>query len=306
MAASTPLVSIVLPTRNGARYLQESLGSCLGQTYPNLELVVVDDGSTDRTPEILDACTDPRLVRARHERGRGLPEALNTGFAHTRGEYLTWTSDDNYYAPTAIAELVQYLEDRPEIGLVYTHYWLIDADGNVSGEVRTAPPDRLIDHDCVGACFLYRRAVYEAIGNYNPAARPAEDYEYWLRVARQFTLAQVDRHLYYYRQHGESLTGRFGWFPAGRSGETAKLRLGWIDRREHRKRLAFIDICEAFAAYQTGDLPRVRRCALSALRRDPAYLRNAGVRSILAESLLGARTSAAVRAAVGQAERNHA
>jgi glycosyltransferase involved in cell wall biosynthesis len=294
---SRPLVSIVLPTRNGARYLRESLESCLEQTYTKLELLVVDDGSTDETPAILDQYRDSRVVRLRHAQSRGLPEALNTGFAQSHGEYLTWTSDDNIYEPTAIGVMADYLERHPDIGLVYTDYWLIDEDGRIIGEIRASEPDSLIERDCIGACFLYRRVVYETIGDYNPAARPAEDYEYWLRVSRRFTLAPLNQRLYRYRCHGGSLTGRYGWYPAARAGETAKYRLGWIDERRYQSRLAFIDICEAFEAYSRGDFGRVRACGTRALRRNPAYLRNVGVLSILLQAALGPRAAHAVRGA---------
>src|SRR5438034_11794938 len=102
------LITIVLPTHNGAKYLRESIESCLGQTYHNLELVVVDDASSDATPDVIAEYSDPRLISVRHGQNRGLPEALNTGFAHSRGHYLTWTSDDNRYAPEARAEMAAF------------------------------------------------------------------------------------------------------------------------------------------------------------------------------------------------------
>lgn len=102
MAENSPKVSIVLPTYNGARYLRQSIDSCLGQTYRNLELIVVDDASTDTTPEIIRSYQDPRIRVIRHEKSKMLPESLNTGFRAVSGDYLTWTSDDNYYVPEAI------------------------------------------------------------------------------------------------------------------------------------------------------------------------------------------------------------
>src|SRR5262245_61923913 len=94
-----PSVSIVLPTYNGSRFLAESIQSCLDQTYPDFELIIVDDCSTDVTPAIIAefSARDSRVHTVRHEKNKKLPGALNTGMALSRGRFLTWTSDDNLY-----------------------------------------------------------------------------------------------------------------------------------------------------------------------------------------------------------------
>jgi len=119
MTESSPKVSIVLPTYNGERYLRRAIESCLEQTHQNIELVVVDDCSTDSTPEIIQSFADPRLVYLRNQRNQGLPRGLNIGFARTTGQYLSWTSDDNEYAPTAIEEMLRALRDSPDGEFVY-------------------------------------------------------------------------------------------------------------------------------------------------------------------------------------------
>src|SRR5574337_314358 len=113
MSSSTqpPLISIVLPTYNGAAYLRESLDSCLNQSFQDLELIVVDDGSTDDTETILGSYSDPRL-RVLKQSNQGLAAALNAGFAQTRGRFLSWTSDDNLYLPEAMAVMCRYLEEH--------------------------------------------------------------------------------------------------------------------------------------------------------------------------------------------------
>jgi len=300
VTAPDPSVSIVLPTFNGARYVRESIDSCLGQTHTDLELIVVDDGSTDETPRILSAYTDPRMTVVRQAQNRGLPEALNAGFQRSRGEYLTWTSDDNRFAAEAIAEMQRALDDQPDVGLVYAGYWIIDATGRITGARDVEPPESLSDHDCVGYCFLYRRSVQEVIGWYNPEARLAEDYEYWLRIAQRFRLARIEKRLYYGRRHPASLTDRLGWFPAARAAEHVKLRLGLIDAHQHRTALASIDICEAFENHRAGRLTRVRRCVLSGVRKDPSHLRNRGVLSILLESLIGTTLRESLRRVTGR------
>jgi glycosyltransferase involved in cell wall biosynthesis len=106
-----PLVSIILPTYNGSRFLERAIQSCLGQTYFSIELIIVDDASTDSTPEILARAVkqDTRVRVIWHDRNRKLPAALNTGFSEAKGEFLTWTSDDNEYLPNAIEQMVDFL-----------------------------------------------------------------------------------------------------------------------------------------------------------------------------------------------------
>ena len=107
-----PLVSIVLPTYNGYRFLEKSICSILNQSHSNWELIIVDDASTDESPEIIDkyVLADKRIRSIRHETNRKIPAALNTGFTQAEGVYLTWTSDDNCYKPDALVNMVDYLE----------------------------------------------------------------------------------------------------------------------------------------------------------------------------------------------------
>lgn len=206
-----PLVSIVLPTYNGARYLAQSIQSCRDQTYPYWELIAVDDASTDETPAILSgfAAQDDRICVIRHAENKKLPGALNTGFAQARGDYLTWTSDDNLFRPEALAALVDFLEAHPEIDLVYTDYSLIDETGEVTKHISARDPRSLVYKSSVGPCFLHRREVYDVVGGYAEDLFLAEDYDYWLRVSARFRIQPLHQDLYLYRRHGGSLTDQY-------------------------------------------------------------------------------------------------
>jgi glycosyltransferase involved in cell wall biosynthesis len=207
---NSKLVSIVLPVYIGARFLSQSIDSCLHQTYCNIELIVVDDGSEDNSVDIVNSYDDDRIKLIRHETNRKLPAALNTGFNHTSGVYLTWTSHDNYYPPTAIAEMVNFLEENPHIHFVFTDDYYVDEADQMLGVVKRGPIERLAAECCVGGGFLYTRTAYEKVGPYNERTFLAEDYDYWLRVSAYFPIAHLARPLYYYRQHPASLTSRYG------------------------------------------------------------------------------------------------
>ncbi len=207
-AQPSPLISIVLPVYNGARYLPESLASVVAQTYPHWELVCVDDTSTDATPDILAqwAAREPRIRVIRHETNKRLPGALNTGFAAARGDLLTWTSDDNHYRPQALERLAAQLVDDPALGFVYSDYALMDEDGQMTGLVTPPAPEGLIFAKEGLPSFLYRRSVYERVGDYASDLFLAEDYDYWLRVlARGARLRPLHEPLYESPRRAQSL-----------------------------------------------------------------------------------------------------
>jgi glycosyltransferase involved in cell wall biosynthesis len=202
-------ISIVLPAYNGSKYIRDSIVSCLNQTHQNIELIVVDDCSLDETPDIVKSFKDARITCIRHERNQGLPRALNTGFAHARGDYLTWTSDDNYFAETALDKMLSFLKGNNGC-FVYSDYYMFDT-GNPSALKIMRLPDMpaLNKQNNIGPCFLYSRKVWESIGDYDPETRLAEDYDYWLRVAKKFTMGHLPEPLYHYRLHAASLTSVF-------------------------------------------------------------------------------------------------
>jgi glycosyltransferase involved in cell wall biosynthesis len=207
-----PLISVVLPTFNGARYLAESLDSVLAQTYSHWELIVVDDASTDETPDIIAryTATDARIRCLRHERNQRLPAALNSGFAASHGDYLSWTSDDNRYRPQAFATMARVLCERPMIDFVYADFDIMDASGDFVAHHTAQPPEALLRGETSNACFLYRRAVYEHLGRYAEDLFLAEDYDYWLRVfLGGHNMVALPESLYEYRRHERSLTDAY-------------------------------------------------------------------------------------------------
>jgi len=229
-------VSIILPTYNGAQYLQKSIASCLAQTYANIELIIVNDGSTDETEEILSSFHDQRIIYFKHDANKGLPKALNTGFKNCSGVYLSWTSADNLYKPSAIEEMVKFLE-RTGSSFVYSNYYTFSAD-DFSNKVYIKLPKEPIlkDGNCIGFCFLYTRNVYEKVGEYDPALKLAEDYDYWIRISRHFKLAHLNKVLYLARRHKNSLTYN-KFYEAEIIGCLVRLKHGLINTNEAYKLL---------------------------------------------------------------------
>jgi len=211
-----PLISIVLPTYNGSKYIAQSIESCLQQTYPNFELIIVDDCSTDNTPDIVHgfAQKDNRIRYIRNEKNKKLPLSLNTGFEAAGGKYFTWTSDDNYYAPTALAEMVKVLESDNAYGLVYANYTTIDDNGKVTGTLSFGDVNAsMVTWKGCGACFLYHAGIHHQLKGYDASAFLIEDYDFFIRaltITRFYYLNRTD--LYFYRLHAQSLTSLYGYY----------------------------------------------------------------------------------------------
>jgi glycosyltransferase involved in cell wall biosynthesis len=206
---TTNLVSIVLPTYNRAHLLAQAIRSVLDQTYANLELIVVDDNSPDDTAAVVQSFDDPRIRYVKNDPNLKLPRALNRGFSLARGEYLTWTSDDNLMSPTAIEKMAGVLAAN-DCEFVYADYWLFseqDTDGHplLPQQVRQPGTLQLDKGNHIGACFLYTRRLYEAIGDYDPELFLVEDYDYFLRAARQFRFCHLAEPLYYFRRDDATL-----------------------------------------------------------------------------------------------------
>ncbi|MGP1471077.1 MAG: glycosyltransferase [Schwartzia sp. (in: firmicutes)] len=209
MEREKPIVSVVLPSYNGARYIEESIDSVLRQTFSNWELILVNDGSTDRTRDIMEAyaAKDGRIRVIHNDPNQRLPRSLNIGFRQARGKYLTWTSDDNRYLPRAIKVMVQALDADPAAPMVSAEMECIDESGAVTGGYPVYEDHLIWAEDLVGACFMYRREALAKVGEYDPAKVYVEDYDYWLRLrVAMGEIKRVPEMLYQYRRHGASLT----------------------------------------------------------------------------------------------------
>jgi glycosyltransferase involved in cell wall biosynthesis len=211
---SRPRVSVVMPVRNAARYLPAALVSILDQTLADWELVAVDDGSTDATPDILAGWGDPRLRVARNQTSLGVAGALNVGLGLAQGEYVARQDGDDLSRPERLAKQAAYLDAHPEAGLVAGLAHWIDQEGRSLGR-RQEPQSptllawRLLMVNPVShGTVMFRRALVQDLGGYDPAFEGAEDYELWSRLARRAGLAQLPEELVDYRVYEDSYSNQ--------------------------------------------------------------------------------------------------
>jgi glycosyltransferase involved in cell wall biosynthesis len=208
MADNLPLVSIVTPTFNQAQFLGETIESILGQDYPNIELIVLDDGSTDNTQEVLSAYQG-KLLAVRHD-NMGQARTLNKGWAMAQGKYIGYLSSDDILYDGAISKLVSILEDSEAIAVVYPNCHLIDPDSrvikrNVSRDFDY--DDLVIAQNCyIGPGALFRKSIIEELGGWQPDLKLAPDREFWMRVGLRGKFKMVDEPLAGYRMHANSIS----------------------------------------------------------------------------------------------------
>jgi glycosyltransferase involved in cell wall biosynthesis/2-polyprenyl-3-methyl-5-hydroxy-6-metoxy-1,4-benzoquinol methylase len=221
------LVSVVLPVYNHARMLPGAVESVLEQTYRNLELIIVNDGSTDGVEEVLARWAGNPRVRILTQPNLGLPKALSNGFEFARGEFRTWTSADNLMHPDQLRRQVEFLQKHAEAGMVFADYLAIDAAGRPLMDPAFRPHNRRTAGDpeihlprdtrnfgktpdnYIGPCFMYRGWLGRLLGEYAPE-QGIEDFDYWLRLSLAARIEHLDgdEPLYSYRVHKESLSGR--------------------------------------------------------------------------------------------------
>jgi glycosyltransferase involved in cell wall biosynthesis len=216
-----PLVSIVVPVYNGAGYLAESLDSLLRQTYPNVEIVVFDDASTDRTPEIL-VSYGSRIRVVRQKANRGIYGNANDGIAAARGELIAIYHADDVYEPTIVEREADFLGRHPDAGAVFCLDVFIDAQGREYDRLRLPPEIRgrgVLPYETVlNGILRYRNrflvcpsamvraAVYREVGPYRDEEFGiGSDLEMWLRIARHHPLGMLEEFLIRYRHfHGNA------------------------------------------------------------------------------------------------------
>ena len=203
----TELVSVVLPVHNGETYLEEAMNSVLRQTYSNLELIVVNDCSTDSSVEIMRnlASQDERVKIVNNPRNMKLPATLNAGHRLAKGKWITWTSDDNILETDFIGTMVKQI-DHSGADVVYSDYKVISKSGAIKRINRSGPVAGLPFGNTIGAAFLYTREVFEGLQGYGEDLHTVEDYDFWLRASIRYRFYHSPTDHYRYRTHGSSLT----------------------------------------------------------------------------------------------------
>jgi len=209
----TRLVSVIIPCYNQGGYLGEAIESVLGQSYSNFQIIVVDDGSSDNTQEVAKQYKQVECIR---EENRGLAEARNEGVKASRGEYIVFLDADDRLMRNGLEAGVNSLDAHPLCAFASGQYTLIAADGSA-----IASPERpliqaehyieLLRHNYIGmpATVMYRRAALDSVGGFDASRRACEDYDLYLRIARDFSVHSHPTIVAEYRQHESNMSRNY-------------------------------------------------------------------------------------------------
>ena len=270
-----PLVSVIMPCYNTARYIADAIESVLDQDYPNLELIVVDDGSTDSTRDVI-AGYGSRL-RLLEQQNQGAAVARNRGLSEARGDVIAFLDSDDLWLPGKLSAQVDYLEAHPDIGAVFSRWaeWTPEASGSFPSPERVlsahSPPaapgaivpersgwlyNRLLFSSLMHTItVVIRRETVQAVGLFDTELKRGQDYDYWLRLSRETEIHQLDVVHALYRLHGDGCITKWPdvnyeylvvrkalqtWGPCGPRGELTPERA--VERR-------LCDICSSFGYY---------------------------------------------------------
>ncbi len=207
-----PRVTVLMAVYNGERFLRQAIESILAQTFTDFELLIVDDGSTDRTPDIIRSYRDPRIRVMRHESNRGVAYTRSCALPLARGEYVAVLDADDVSYPHRLETQVAYLDAHPDIVLLGSSCEYINEQGGIIHTVHVRSTDplsirwRLLFGNCIThSTVMYRSLRVLELGGYNDSVFAGEDYDLYVRLAVNHRIAQLDEVLVQHREHPCSL-----------------------------------------------------------------------------------------------------
>jgi glycosyltransferase involved in cell wall biosynthesis len=246
------IVSVIIPTYNYGHFVTEAVDSALAQGYQHREIIVVDDGSTDNTRQILDPYRD--RIQYIYQPNQGLSAARNTGIRAAHGEYIALLDSDDVWHPRKLELQVSYLREHPEIGLLATNQVSDRRDcwPAVDDDVCSRVPILYALDEVVGrahfgpSSVLIRRSCLDAVGLFDPSLRCVEDRDMWIRLGSRFGLAKLPVVLLWYRLHAASLSNKAAAMEQHELrvleiafAEIPALRGRWLLQRKVRSQAAF-------------------------------------------------------------------
>jgi len=284
-----PRVSVIIPTYNRAQFLPEAVESVFKQTYRDFEIIIIDDGSTDNTPEIIRQFST--TVKSYRQKNEGVSVARNKGVELAAGEYLCFLDSDDLLLENALQNCVTFLDQHPEVGLCYGRVHYIDEQGNLIWwkKMRGEKKDRIRDGKEQIACLLFRgdmntsavlvrRGCLEEAGIFDPSLHLGQDIDMWLRVCQKYPIGYFAEPLVKMRIHPKSTTEQktLKELEGTQTAfvEHALLSLEAEPAYHHLRRKAYFGLYCYFAeeAARTGRYSGGLRYALKAIRSYPALL----------------------------------
>ena len=207
--ACEPVVTVYITNYNYAEYIEQAIESVLSQTFRRYEILIIDDGSTDGSRDIIKRYIGRPNVRVIFQQNKGLNASSNIAVRAAHGKYVMRLDADDYLDENAMLVMVNKMESESDLALVFSDYYYVDKNGNVTGQERRhdfKDGVTLLDQPAHGACTLVRRDCLLEVGSYNTAFTCQDGWDLWLKMTERFKVGNVNLPLFYYRHHGKNLT----------------------------------------------------------------------------------------------------
>ncbi len=258
-----PLVSVIIPAWNAEKLIKETIESALNQTYPNIEIIVVDDGSTDDTAEVVKSIKDPRITY-HYQENTGLPACgRNKGAKLAKGEYLAFLDSDDIWLPQKIARQMKIMEENPNTALVSTNCWYIIVDKKTSiSAISKIKSGYLTNSTCfpknamINSTVLIKKNILDQIGGHNesPAMRASEDYDLFSRIFLKYPCYFLNEYLAYYRTGLPSISGNKAQMIQRDLKHYYEYFLSYgLPEKINKKRYSYLTLERAFNQLESGE-----------------------------------------------------
>ena len=202
------LVTVYITNYNYSQYIEQSIDSVLAQSYQNIEIIIIDDGSNDGSIQKIDKYSDIQNIKIIHQKNKGLNKSNNVALRNSNGKYIMRLDADDFLHFKAVEELVKGIKSRTGIAAIFPDYFNVDIHGNVINRVRRNNFDQVtvFDLPAHGACTLFHKKYILSLGAYDEAFDRQDGYDIWIKIISRYQVTNLNKPLFYYRQHGSNLT----------------------------------------------------------------------------------------------------
>jgi glycosyltransferase involved in cell wall biosynthesis len=205
----TPLVSVYVTNYNYGKFIRQAIESLLKQTFQDLEIIIIDDGSTDGSRDIIESYSQNEKVKIIYQQNKGLNVSNNIALRVAQGKYIMRLDADDFLDRNALLVMTNILEKDEKLGLVFPDYYIVDEYGEILNIEKRHKFDEevsLLDQPAHGACTMIRKKYLQILGGYDEQYRCQDGYELWIKFTAKFKVTNIDTPLFYYRRHGNNLT----------------------------------------------------------------------------------------------------
>lgn len=200
-------VSVIIPVYNSEKYIREAIDSALNQSYKDFEVIVIDDGSKDNTLSIIRKYN--RGIRWKSQENKGQASAINEGIKMAKGEYVAYLDADDVCVPERLEIQVRYLDEHPNVGLVYSSSYQINSTGEIQRIRRAHLYDDfvLLQKDYIArSTVMHRKKCLDEVGLFDESITGDDDWDMWIRISEKFRAGHIEKPLVKYRVHGENIS----------------------------------------------------------------------------------------------------